>query len=97
MLDVSPDGSFDFSLHVLIDEFVNVDIAPSHSNLNLALLINLQKHSFWAEPINAIGLSDEHDPELGSVGDFVDELAQGFIDWVVNFWNVNVFFLSAFV
>jgi len=97
MGNISSDGSFDFGLHVFTDKFIYIDVAPTHSNLHLIFLINFQKHTLRTEPIDAFWLSDEHDLELCSVGDLVDELAQRFVDQVMSFRNVNVFFLSTFI
>lgn len=39
--------------------------------------------------IDALGLSHEHDFELGPLGVVIDELSQFFVDLIVLNWDVN--------
>lgn len=97
MWNVSSDGSVSLGLRILINKFIYIDVSPTHSNLNLILLINLQKHALGSEPIYTFWLSYEHDPEFRSIGILVDELCQSFIDSVLSSRDVYVFFLTVFI
>ena len=66
---------------MLVDEFVNTEVASAHANLNLATG-HFDFDPFRTELINAGALSEEHDFQLAALRVVVDELSHLEIDLV---------------
>ena len=73
---------------VLIEELIDRKISSTNSKLDM-VLFNLGGDSLGTKSVDTLGLSHEHDLELGSLGVVVDVLSKLPVDRITLDWDVN--------
>ena len=78
----------ELSWSVLVQEFVQREVTTANSDFNV-IFLDLDSDSLGSELVDSLGLTHEHDLELGSFRVVIDEFSQLSIDWILLDWDVN--------